>query len=126
MFNISKRTSEEKNKSHLRNLMAIAMADGQLAESERQILYLVARRLDMSDADVKEIRNSPENIKFVPPKSYDEKINQIKDFISLMSADNDIDPNEIKVCKKLAMHLELAPRIIDDLLSGSFEGRKVG
>ena len=123
MFNISKSTPEDKNKSHLKNLMSIAMADGQLAEQEYQILSLVGKRLGMSEDDIADVRKNPESVKFTPPKTYDEKVQQIDDFICLMSADNDIDPNEIAVCKKLAYHLDLAPRIIDDLLSGSFEGR---
>lgn len=123
MFNRSKQTLDNKNRSHLNNLMSIAMADGQLAEQEYQVLYMVAKRLGMSEVDITDIRLNPESVKFTAPKSYDEKVQQIEDFICLMSADNDIDPNEIEVCKKLAMHLDLAPRIIDDLLSGSFEGR---
>ena len=121
MFNISKKAPSDKNKSHLKNLMSIAMADGHLAKEERHILFSVAHRLGMSDEDIIAVRDNPESIKFTPPESYDEKIEQIYDFISLMSVDSDIDPNEIELCKKLALHLQLTPRIIDDLLAKLFK-----
>lgn len=123
MFNTSKKALDNKNKSHLKNLMSIAMADGQLAEEERNIVYSVAYSLGMSDEDIAAVQNSPESIKFIPPKTYNEKLEQIYDFISLMSADHNIDPNEVAVCKKLALHLELAPRIIDDILNKLFAER---
>lgn len=125
MFGTTKNTIDEKNKSHLKNLMSIAMADGQLAEEENNILLSVAYRLGMSDEDIAMVRSNPESIKFTPPKTYNEKLDQIYDFISLSFADHDVDPNEVAVCKKLALHLELAPRIIDDILNKLFEGKKV-
>lgn len=124
MFNSSKKEPSDKNKSHLKNLMSIAMADGRLAEEERHILFSVAHRLGMSEEDIIAVRDNPDTIKFTPPDSYDEKIEQIYDFISLMSVDSDIDPNEVALCKKLALHLQLAPRIIDDLLAKLFDDQK--
>lgn len=120
MFNRSKPDPSEKSKSHLKNLMAIAMADGRLAEEERHILISVAHRLGLSEEEVQMVQDNPDSVKFTPPKAYDEKMEQIYDFISLMSVDSDIDPSEVEVCRKLALHLDLAPRIVDDLLEKFF------
>ncbi len=124
MFNRSKPDPSDKNRSHLKNLMAIAMADGHLAEEERHVLISVAHRMGMSDEEVQFVQENPDSVKFTPPKEYDEKMEQIYDFISLMSVDSDIDPSEIEVCRKLALHLDLAPRIVDDLLNKFFGDHK--
>ncbi|MEL7001598.1 MAG: TerB family tellurite resistance protein [Bacteroidota bacterium] len=108
---------KDKNKSHLKNLMSIAMADGQFAESERHILFSVARRLGMSDEDISIVYENPESIQFIPPSSHNEKMDQIYDFIYLISADRTVDPKELDICKKLASHLEIAPSVVDGLLS---------
>ncbi|MEM9857831.1 MAG: TerB family tellurite resistance protein [Bacteroidota bacterium] len=110
----------EKNKSHIKNLIALAMADGKMSQEEEHVLFATAHRLGMSGEELEAIKAHPDSIEFKTPQSYGDKIEQIYDFISLISVDGDIDEQEVKLCRSLALKFDLAPRIIDDLLEKFF------
>ncbi len=105
-------------------MIALAMADGQFTREEEHVLFATAHRLGMSEEELDSIKADSSTIEFNPPESYGEKIEQIYDFISLVSVDGNIDEAEIELCKSLALKLNLAPRIIDDLISKFFGSDK--
>lgn len=116
LFSVFERNEQNKKKSHLKNLIELALADGNIDEVELKLLMDIAAKLDMSAEDIEEIRNHPEHVKFYPPSSDKAKVRQISELVKMMIADKKIEPNEIKLCKNLAIKLNLAPNIIDDLL----------
>lgn len=104
-------------KSHLKNLVALAMSDGHLAEIEEHLMLAVTRSLGLSPEDLKNIQNSPDQIKFVVPESYDNKLEQFNDMVMLVSVDGHIDDEEMKYCWKLADKFELPSREVEKILS---------
>lgn len=120
MGNKSVKSISEKDKSHIKNLVALAMADGNMSLEEEHVLFATAHRIGMSNEELEVIKSNPESIEFKVPESYGDKIEQIYDFLSLISVDGSIDDEEVKLCRSLALKFDLAPRIIDDLLDKFF------
>lgn len=116
LFSVFDRNEHNKKKSHLKNLIELALADGNIDDVEIKLLMEIASKLDMSAEDIEDIRNHPENIKFTPPSSEKAKIRQISELVKMMVVDKKIEPNEVKLCKSLAIRLNLAPNIVDDLI----------
>ncbi|UII28781.1 TerB family tellurite resistance protein [Fulvivirga maritima] len=114
-------SGDDKRKSHVKNLITVAMADGHLAKEEWDLLVTIARKLEMSNDDIQNIKNNPEDIKFTPPKKYDEKIQQVEDLVAVMMIDGDVDKNEMELCKKLALKLDLLPRVVNDLIYETYK-----
>lgn len=116
LFSVFENNEQNRKKSHLKNLIELALADGNMDDVELRLLKDIAARLDMTMEDIEDIRKYPEHIKFTPPSSDKAKVKQISDLVKMMIADRKIEPNEVKLCKSLAIKLNLAPNIVDDLI----------
>src|SRR6478609_10611964 len=111
-------------RSHVKNLVSIALADGHLSEDEWELLVYLASRLGMEEEEINAIRENPEAVKFVMPKTHDQRVQQIEDLVLLMSIDHDINPNEVELCKKISLKLDVLPQIVDDIIAGRNEEKE--
>lgn len=119
-LNIFGSYKEERRKSHIKNLITVALVDGHLAEEEWALLTRVAERLGMSSEEIDHIRNNPKEVAFVAPKRYKEKLQQVNDLVSLMMVDGDVDKKELELCKKIALKLDLLPRVVIDMIDSAY------
>ena len=110
-------SAEKKRKlSHIKNLIELATADGDLSSSELDIIYKIGYNNDLKPKELKRILERPNSIKFYPPKSSHEKINQLFDLVFVMLADGEIKQSEMSYCKLVAVRLGIDPRIIDSMI----------
>jgi len=117
LFNIFGQNEDEKNKSYIKNLLEVALADGKLDDSELELLILIAGKFDIPKSEVQILIDNPNDIKFSPPSSYSAKVKLIEDLVKIMIVDKSIDESEIKICKDLSIKLNIAPVIVDELLA---------
>jgi uncharacterized tellurite resistance protein B-like protein len=118
LSNIFGPDKEGLRRSHVKNLVSIALADGHLSEDEWELLVYLASRLGVEEEEINAIRENPEAVKFVMPKTHDQRVQQIEDLVLLMSIDHDINPNEVELCKKISLKLDVLPQIVDDIIAG--------
>jgi uncharacterized tellurite resistance protein B-like protein len=107
-------------KSHIKNLICVAMVDGHLDDGEWELLRSIARIMGMSEEEIKTIRNHPEAIHFVPPRKYEQKVEQIRDLVALMTVDGEINTKELELCKKISLKLDILPQMVDQILEDVF------
>ena len=119
LFNAFYGNEDKKNKSYIKNLLEVAIADGILDESELELVISIASNFDISKEEVIEIKDNPSTIQFTPPSSYSAKVKLLEDLVKIMIADKEIDEKEVKICKDLAIKLDIAPVIVDDLIENS-------
>ena len=91
------------DRSHLRNMVAIAKADGVITDEERELLYEIGRKISLSDEQIKSIINSPEDLAITPPVSGDERFEQIVELIQMVQVDGKIDEKETNLLEKVAV-----------------------
>ena len=113
----NKLTSKSLNESHLKNLVVLAHADGNVAEIEEHLLTSVAKRLGFDDNDVNNIKKDIDNIDFVLPEKYEDRVDQFNDLLTLMSIDGVIDPEEEQICREIAEKYELMDSLVDEMIS---------
>ncbi len=118
LFSFFRSDQKEKRQSHIKNLLEIAIADGKLDEKELEFVISIAEHYKMTREDVMEIRKNPSKIRFQPPTDYKMKVKLIEDLVRLMIVDNEIHEDEVKLCKELSIRLNLAPSIVDEMISG--------
>ncbi|MDH5400204.1 MAG: TerB family tellurite resistance protein [Cyclobacteriaceae bacterium] len=120
MFNRKKKqpfnNDKQVNKSHLQNLIALAWADGHLAEIEEHLLIAITHRLGLAEDDLEEIKSNVGSIEFVLPASYDDRIEQFNDLLTLISVDGHIDENELDFCHDMALKYELTEQVFQELI----------
>jgi uncharacterized tellurite resistance protein B-like protein len=118
LSNIFGSDKEGLRRSHVKNLITIALADGHLSEDEWELLVYLASRLGMEEVEITAIRENPDAVTFVMPKTHEQRVQQIEDLVLLMSIDHDINSNEVELCKKISLKLDVLPQIVDDIIAG--------
>jgi len=90
-------------KSHMKNLIEMAAVDGSFDAVEYDLLKVIAKRNGISDSQLKAINADPGDIKFEIPEDLSEKFRQLYDLVHMMLVDNEIHPEETKLCNLFAI-----------------------
>jgi uncharacterized tellurite resistance protein B-like protein len=90
-------------KSHMRNLIEIAAADGALGSEEQRLLEYAALRNNISKRQLKSIQENTTTVRFEVPGSQQEKFFQLYDLVHMMSVDKNIHPEELRLCEIFAI-----------------------
>ena len=85
-------------KSHMRNLLEVALADGQFDPAEYDLLKKLARKYHITEKELENIRGNPVDIEFEVPEDDGEKFEQFYELIQMMIIDDDIDRDEENLC----------------------------
>jgi uncharacterized tellurite resistance protein B-like protein len=117
IFNIFKADVESVKRSHIKNLVSVAMADGQLNSEEWDLVVAIAKLLGMSADEIEAVRQNPETVKFVAPKKYEDKVQHIHDLVALVAIDGHVDTRELALCKKISLRLDILPQMVDEIIS---------
>lgn len=111
-------TKAQKEKlSHLKNLVALSLADGKLKESELMAIIAVMERENLTQEDLEKCIGDPTSIDFVLPVDDNTRLRYLRDMVILMMSDGDIDEKELVVCKITASALGYRHEIIDAMIS---------
>ncbi len=103
-------------KSHMKNLIEMAAADGRFDEIEYNLLKVIAKRNGILEGQLKSIRANPESVKFEVPANENEKFHQLYDLVHMMTVDNEVHPDEAKLCNLFAIKFGYPKEKVDDLI----------
>ena len=117
---------QKADKGIFNNLVMLARVDGKIDESERGLLNRIAHRLSLTEEQVREILDHPENYPMVPPSNKEDRIERFVNFIEMICIDGEVDPKEEKLANKYGIALgyqsdqvqELEITIIEQLKAG--------
>jgi uncharacterized tellurite resistance protein B-like protein len=90
-------------RSHMKNLIEMAAVDGNFDTSEHDLLKSIAKRNNISEGHLKEIHKNPQTVDFMLPADKVEKFHQFYDLVHMMSIDNSIHDEEMKLCNLFAV-----------------------
>lgn len=116
IFSFFSNTVAGDNKSHLKNLISVAMSDGNMDENEAKALLSVAMRLNINEGDVRQMVTNYRDIRFVLPKERKNRIQQFWDIIMIILADGKIEEHEMKIFENFATKLGIRKAIIAGLI----------
>ena len=116
MFEIFESKKTKLLKNHLRNLVALSSADGNIDDSEKEILIKIGIRNGLKKVEVEKIIDNPGNTNFVPATSDDERFEQIYDLVELMLADGIAEDNELHFCVEMAEKLGFRKAVVGVLI----------
>ena len=110
----SKKTKSLKN--HLRNLVALSSVDGNIDDSEKEILIRIGTRKGIKKSDIDKMIENPGHTNFVPATSDDERFEQIYDLVELMLADGIAEDTELHFCVEMAGKLGFRKAVVGVLI----------
>lgn len=105
---------QSRQKGHFLNLVMLARVDGIISPQENQLLQRVARRLSLTDEQVKEIIDNPEDYPMIPPVSREERYERFIQMIQILVADGQSDKEEEAMVRKFGIALGFTPERIAD------------
>lgn len=110
------RQGKTEAKSHMKNLIEMAAVDGSFDDVEYELLKVIAKRNGISEGQLKSIKKNPGSISFEIPVDAGEKFHQLYDLVHMMTIDNEIHPEETKLCNLFAIKFGYPKEKTDSLI----------
>ena len=86
------------SKSHIKNLVEIAMIDSNFDDSEYQLLKKLAKKHKVSKKELNKIQDNPADVEFELPADENEKFEQFYELVRMMTHDGQILEEEVDLC----------------------------
>jgi uncharacterized membrane protein YebE (DUF533 family) len=106
-------------KNHIKNLLALAKADGTVHEKEKKMLFKIGVKYGLKDRQVQTLINSNEQFQVNVPDNHDDKMNILYDLMLMVYADGVVEKSEIAFCegvvKKFGMKKEVVRWLLDEV-----------
>jgi uncharacterized tellurite resistance protein B-like protein len=104
-------------KSHMKNLIEMAAADGNFADVEYSLLKSIAKRNNISESQLDAIRKNPGGVQFEVPTDSAEKFNQLYDLVHMMAVDASVHDEERKLSNLFAIKFGYPKNKVEELVS---------
>jgi uncharacterized tellurite resistance protein B-like protein len=103
-------------RSHMRNLIEIAAADGSLASEEQKLLEYAAMRNNISNEQLKAIQEDPSRVRFESPGNEEAKFTQLYDLVHMMTVDRNIHAEELRLCEIFAIKFGYRKEVVREMI----------
>lgn len=117
---------KKRNEDHFASIVRVAMDDGIISDEERAFLDRLARNLDISEGDYKQILKDYQSHPINPPTSYDRRLERLYDLARMVYADHIKGERQVVLLKKIGIGLGFSPNnvlyVVDKALTLVNEG----
>jgi uncharacterized tellurite resistance protein B-like protein len=103
-------------RSHMKNLIEMAAADGHFQDVENELLRKIAKRNGIGESQLQEIKTNPSAVVFEVPNDDKERFHQLYDLVHMMSIDNEVHPEEQKLSHLFAIKFGYKREGVKDLV----------
>jgi uncharacterized membrane protein YebE (DUF533 family) len=104
-------------KNHIKNLLALAKADGHMHPKEETLLYKIAKRYGLKDRQVKTLVDAAEKFEVNVPDNHNDKMNLLYDLVLMVYADDVVDKHEIQFCEQVVKSFGMKKDLVGWLLN---------
>ncbi|MHA7055773.1 TerB family tellurite resistance protein [Aquimarina sp. M1] len=112
---------QKRNQDHFAAIVRVAMSDGVITDEEKAFLDRLARNLNISENDYKEILKDYASRPINPPTGYDARLERLFDLARMVYADKIKGQDQVilleKLCIGLGFNSDNAKGIVDKALS---------
>ena len=106
---------QQRNESHLENLVEVALTDGKIVEEERELLEKFAKRLSISNEDLEEIIKNIGKHPINPPVDKEDRYKRFFRLIQMMLSDGIIGEKQDLLIHKFAIGLGYSEERTEEL-----------
>ena len=96
---------QERNRSHFASIVRVAMSDGVITEEEKAFLDRLARNLEISDQEYKEILKDYMTHPVNPPTDYTRRLERLYDLARMVYADDHLGERQKPILERLSIGL---------------------
>jgi uncharacterized membrane protein YebE (DUF533 family) len=109
-------------KNHIKNLLALAKADGHVHEKEEKLLYKIGKKYGLKDRQIKELVNSDEKHVINVPDNHNDKMNLLYDLLLMVHADEKVEKQEVQFVEDAVEQLGMKKEIVAWLIKSFQKG----
>lgn len=110
------------NRSHLKNLVALACSDGKVDEAELRVLKEAAVNSGVSENELYKLIDNGNDFQYLIPESEEDRETQLIQMLSLAIADGEFTEDEYDLCKMVAIKLGFTEDELQLIIRLSFKG----
>lgn len=103
-------------KNHIKNLLALAKADGHMHEKEVQLLYKIGYGYGLKDWQIQNLIDSTDAFELNIPDNYNDRMNLLYDLILMVFADEVVEKREIEFCEDVAKRFGMKRDVVSWLI----------
>ncbi len=103
-------------RNHIKNLLALAKADGHMHEKEIELLFKIGKRYGLKTRQVQELIDSKEKFNVIVPDNHNDKMNLLYDLILMVYADDVVNQDEVDFCQDVAKQFGMKQDLVEWLL----------
>ncbi|OUR91637.1 fructose 1,6-bisphosphatase [Flavobacteriales bacterium 34_180_T64] len=96
---------KKRNEDHFAAIVRVAMDDGIISDEEQEFLNRLARNLNISELEYKQILKDYKSHPINPPTSYDKRLERLYDLASMVYVDHIKGEHEEFILRKIAVGL---------------------
>lgn len=108
------------------NLVMLARIDGKVEQSELNLLGRIASRLSLTEEQVQEIINHPDQYPMVPPSTKEDRYERFIQFMEMICIDGVVDPTEEFLANKYGLALGFDSETINRIEAEILDHLKAG
>jgi hypothetical protein len=109
-------------KNHLKHLLALANADGNIHEKELVLLFKLGKKYGLKDWQIQNLVDSKEKFELNIPDNFYDRMNLLYDLILMVYADGVVEKREIAFCEDVAIKFKMKKSIVKWLLENFEKG----
>lgn len=108
---------KKRDKAHLKNLLELALSDGQFDDIEAEYILSLAQRFNVSQNELKKLKENVNKIEYKPPVNDREKFDHLHQLVRMMLMDGEVHDREMEICKTLCVRLGLKAELVEDFVN---------
>lgn len=109
-------------KNHIKNLLALAKADGHMHKKEMQLLFKIGHGYGLKDWQVQKLVDSTDKFELNIPGNYNDRMNLLYDLILMIYADEVVEKREIAFCEDVAKRFGMKKEMVGWLIKNFDKG----
>lgn len=116
LFDLFRSRIKDERFGHLKVLIALALIDGKIDDTEKGIITAICERERISLSEVEKFIRDYKSIEYIKPTDIATKEKYLSDMVCLMLADGHIKNEELICCKLVAKSFGYHPEVIDAMI----------
>ncbi len=111
--------SSNNNLAHFGSLASLAAVDGKIGDDEMAVLKQFAHKLQITDAEFKEVMKQENKYPINHQVSYEKRLERFYDLMKIIIADHEVNDHEMVLLKRYAIGLGFPNDKADKLIEKS-------
>ncbi|WGH75201.1 TerB family tellurite resistance protein [Tenacibaculum tangerinum] len=110
-------SNHRNNIAHFSAIVNLATIDGDLNDDEKKLVNRFARKLDITEAEYKEITKNSKKYPVVPQAKTDDRLERLLDLFKIIYSDHEIDETELKLILRYAIQLGFSQQKAEEIIA---------